>query len=148
MAAVCTAWNSGSGGRVLALRAPRDVPALLVDDEGFRPAEAGSVEAARPVNDALLEIGRELARVLYTSNGPYRQHPALHIRCCPTKRRRRTRSERSASPPSSSVKAAIMSEDVARGDQSFRTLFGPVWSVDPVSIDAVYDRYQNVYGQR
>jgi hypothetical protein len=51
--------------------------------EALRSAEAGSVEAARPVNDALLEIGRELVRVLYTSNGPYRQDPALHIPLLP-----------------------------------------------------------------
>ncbi len=44
---------------------------------------AGTVEAARPVNDALLRIGRELVRVLYTSNGPYRQDPALHIPLLP-----------------------------------------------------------------
>ena len=43
----------------------------------------GSIAAARPVNDALLEIGRELVRVLYTSQGPYRQDPALHIPLLP-----------------------------------------------------------------
>jgi N-acetylated-alpha-linked acidic dipeptidase len=46
-------------------------------------ADAGSVPAARPVNDALLKIGRALVRVLYSSAGTYRQDPALHIPLLP-----------------------------------------------------------------
>jgi hypothetical protein len=42
-----------------------------------------SVEAARPVNDVLLKIGRALVRVLYSANGPYRQDPALNIPLLP-----------------------------------------------------------------
>jgi N-acetylated-alpha-linked acidic dipeptidase len=36
-----------------------------------------TIEDARPFNDALLEIARELNRVLYAREGPYRQDPAL-----------------------------------------------------------------------
>lgn len=39
---------------------------------------AGTIEEARPVNDALLAIGRLLVRVLYTGEDRYRQDPALH----------------------------------------------------------------------
>ena len=42
-----------------------------------------SIEAARPVNDTLLRIGRELVRVLYSSAGAFRQDPALHIPLLP-----------------------------------------------------------------
>ena len=42
-----------------------------------------SVAAARPINDALLRIGRELVGVLYSSEGRYRQDPALHIPLLP-----------------------------------------------------------------
>jgi N-acetylated-alpha-linked acidic dipeptidase len=41
-------------------------------------AEPTSIQAARPVNDALIEISRELVRILYCSSGRYRQEPALH----------------------------------------------------------------------
>jgi hypothetical protein len=44
---------------------------------------ADSVQAARAVNDALLRIGRALVRVLYASEGAYRQDPALHIPLLP-----------------------------------------------------------------
>ena len=40
-------------------------------------AEIGSVVSARPYNDALLRIGRELVPVLYTRAGRFRQDPAL-----------------------------------------------------------------------
>jgi N-acetylated-alpha-linked acidic dipeptidase len=46
-------------------------------------AAADSVQAARAVNDALLRMGRALVRVLYSSAGPYRQDPALHIPLLP-----------------------------------------------------------------
>jgi N-acetylated-alpha-linked acidic dipeptidase len=44
---------------------------------------AGSVEAARPFNDALLKIARPLVSVLYSRAGTYRQDPALHIALLP-----------------------------------------------------------------
>jgi hypothetical protein len=42
-----------------------------------RAATADTVEAARPVNDALLRIGRLLVRALWTQEERYRQDPAL-----------------------------------------------------------------------
>jgi N-acetylated-alpha-linked acidic dipeptidase len=51
--------------------------------EGLYAAPPAALESARPTNDALLQIGRELVRVLYTSSGPYRQDPALHIPLLP-----------------------------------------------------------------
>ena len=45
------------------------------------------------------------------------------------------------------VKAAVMCEDVARTVHLARTLGVPV-PIDPADVDALYDRYQNVYGQR
>lgn len=43
----------------------------------YSGAAAASIEAARPYNDALLRIGRALVSVLYSSEGRYRQDPAL-----------------------------------------------------------------------
>jgi L-ribulose-5-phosphate 4-epimerase len=45
------------------------------------------------------------------------------------------------------VKAAVMCEDVARTVHLARAL-GPVESLEPQHIDALWERYQNVYGQR
>ncbi|MEV7226006.1 L-ribulose-5-phosphate 4-epimerase [Polymorphospora sp. NPDC051019] len=45
------------------------------------------------------------------------------------------------------VKAAVMCEDVARTAHLARALGQPV-PIDPADVDALYDRYQNVYGQR
>jgi L-ribulose-5-phosphate 4-epimerase len=45
------------------------------------------------------------------------------------------------------VKAAVMCEDVARTTLLARTL-GELTPLDPTAIDALYERYQNVYGQR
>jgi L-ribulose-5-phosphate 4-epimerase len=45
------------------------------------------------------------------------------------------------------VKAAVMCEDVARTVHISRQLGTPL-SIDPTDIDALHDRYQNVYGQR
>jgi N-acetylated-alpha-linked acidic dipeptidase len=46
----------------------------------YAKAEAvDSVAAARPINDALLRIGRLLVRVQYARDDRYRQDPALHI---------------------------------------------------------------------
>jgi N-acetylated-alpha-linked acidic dipeptidase len=44
---------------------------------------AQSVEAARPINDALLRAGRSLVSVLYSRDGRYRQDPALDIPALP-----------------------------------------------------------------
>jgi L-ribulose-5-phosphate 4-epimerase len=45
------------------------------------------------------------------------------------------------------VKRAVMCEDVARTVHLARTL-GPVVPLEAGAVDALYDRYQNVYGQR
>jgi L-ribulose-5-phosphate 4-epimerase len=45
------------------------------------------------------------------------------------------------------VKAAVMCEDVARTVHVARS-GGPLVPIAPGDIDALYDRYQNVYGQR
>jgi L-ribulose-5-phosphate 4-epimerase len=47
----------------------------------------------------------------------------------------------------SAVKAAVMCEDVARTIHLARQL-GPVEPLPAHQVDALYDRYQNVYGQR
>ena len=44
------------------------------------------------------------------------------------------------------VKAAVMCEDVARSTHIARQL-GPLAPIDEADVDALYDRYQNVYGQ-
>ena len=45
------------------------------------------------------------------------------------------------------VKAAVMCEDVARSVHIARQLGEPL-PIDPADIDALYNRYQNAYGQR
>ena len=45
------------------------------------------------------------------------------------------------------VKAAVMCEDVARSTHLAFQLGEPV-PIDPESVDALYRRYQDVYGQR
>ena len=47
----------------------------------------------------------------------------------------------------SAVKAAVMVEDVARTVHIARQLGEPV-AIDQADVDSLYDRYQNVYGQR
>ena len=49
--------------------------------------------------------------------------------------------------PRDAIKAAVMCEDAARIVHLARSL-GPVSPLEPDSVDALYDRYQNVYGQR
>ena len=49
--------------------------------------------------------------------------------------------------PREAVKAAVMCEDAARVVHLARAL-GPLEPLDQESVDALYDRYQNVYGQR
>jgi L-ribulose-5-phosphate 4-epimerase len=48
--------------------------------------------------------------------------------------------------PREAVKAAVMCEDVARTVHVARQLGAPL-PIDPADIDALYDRYQNEYGQ-
>ncbi|GGL07304.1 L-ribulose-5-phosphate 4-epimerase [Mangrovihabitans endophyticus] len=45
------------------------------------------------------------------------------------------------------VKAAVMCEDVSR-TLHLATQLGPVARLDPADVDRLYERYQNVYGQR
>jgi L-ribulose-5-phosphate 4-epimerase len=45
------------------------------------------------------------------------------------------------------IKAAVMCEDVARTVHMARQLGEPL-AIEPEHVDALYDRYQNVYGQR
>jgi len=47
----------------------------------------------------------------------------------------------------SAVKAAVMCEDVARTVHVARQLGDPI-AIDQIYVDQLYDRYQNVYGQR
>src|SRR4051812_6618268 len=49
--------------------------------------------------------------------------------------------------PEDAIKAAVMCEDVARTVHLARSLGEPI-PLTPEEIDALYDRYQNVYGQR
>lgn len=49
--------------------------------------------------------------------------------------------------PREAIKAAVMCEDAARIVHLARAL-GPVEPLEPESIDALYARYQSVYGQR
>jgi L-ribulose-5-phosphate 4-epimerase len=49
--------------------------------------------------------------------------------------------------PREAIKAAVMCEDVARTVHLARVL-GDVVPLDPDDIEALHDRYQNVYGQR
>ena len=49
--------------------------------------------------------------------------------------------------PREAIKAAVMCEDVARTVHLARTLGDPIPMAEQ-EIDALYDRYQNVYGQR
>jgi L-ribulose-5-phosphate 4-epimerase len=49
--------------------------------------------------------------------------------------------------PRDAIKAAVMCEDVARTVHLARSLGTPI-PLTPEEIDALYDRYQNVYGQR
>ena len=49
--------------------------------------------------------------------------------------------------PRTAVKAAVMCEDVARTVHISRQLGEPL-PIDQQHVDALFDRYQNVYGQR
>ena len=67
---------SGTRERAQSLRSALD--GLYAAADGI-----DSAEAARPVNDALLKIGRALVRVLYSKSGAFRQEPALDIPLLP-----------------------------------------------------------------
>jgi L-ribulose-5-phosphate 4-epimerase len=49
--------------------------------------------------------------------------------------------------PKAAVKAAVMCEDVARSTFIARQM-GPLVPIPQDDVDALYDRYQNVYGQQ
>ena len=49
--------------------------------------------------------------------------------------------------PRAAIKAAVMCEDAARTVHLARSL-GEIQPLDPEDVDALHDRYQNVYGQR
>jgi hypothetical protein len=61
-----------------ALAAASECRAAL-DDLYDRARGTPAIETARPINDALLRIGRVLVRVLYAREDRYRQDPALHV---------------------------------------------------------------------
>jgi N-acetylated-alpha-linked acidic dipeptidase len=62
-------------------RATRTIASL---DELYGAArDVSSVEQARPINDALLRIGRAVVPVLYSREGRFRQDPALDIPLLP-----------------------------------------------------------------
>jgi hypothetical protein len=54
-----------------------------LDRLAARAARVETVEEARPVNDALLRLGRLLVRALWTTEERYRQDPALRAPPCP-----------------------------------------------------------------
>jgi L-ribulose-5-phosphate 4-epimerase len=79
------------------------------------------------------EIGKAVVQTLTGSRSPavlLRQHGVFTI----------------GANPRAAVKAAVMCEDVARTVHLARQL-GPVEALAPKDIDALYDRYQNIYGQ-
>ena len=80
------------------------------------------------------EIGHGIVATLGSAARPRCSCAAMA--CSPSGRPRKTR-----------VKAAVMCEDVAKTVHLARTLGTPV-PLAQEEIDALYDRYQNVYGQR
>ena len=80
------------------------------------------------------DIGREIVETLDGQRSPavlLRGHGVFALGACAR----------------DAVKAAVMCEDAARTVHLARML-GAVEPLPPESIDALYDRYQNVYGQR
>jgi L-ribulose-5-phosphate 4-epimerase len=80
------------------------------------------------------DIGREVVEALESSRSPavlLRNHGVFAL----------------GEGPRHAVKAAVMCEDVARTVHLARSL-GPVERLAQESIDALYERYQTVYGQR
>jgi L-ribulose-5-phosphate 4-epimerase len=80
------------------------------------------------------EIGREIVDTLESSRSPavlMRNHGVFTL----------------GEGPRDAVKAAVMCEDVARTVHLARSL-GPIERLARESIDALYERYQTVYGQR
>ncbi|HWI70922.1 MAG TPA: L-ribulose-5-phosphate 4-epimerase [Baekduia sp.] len=80
------------------------------------------------------ELGRAVVATLAESRSPaalMRNHGVFTI----------------GAAPRDAIKAAVMCEDVARTAHLARALGDPI-PLAPEDIDALYDRYQNVYGQR
>jgi L-ribulose-5-phosphate 4-epimerase len=80
------------------------------------------------------EIGRGIVQTLAGHNSPavlMRAHGVFTV----------------GATPRDAIKAAVMCEDVARTVHLARVL-GDVTPLDPDDIEALHDRYQNVYGQR
>ena len=80
------------------------------------------------------EIGRAVVATLAGSRSPavlMRNHGVFTI----------------GARPRDAIKAAVMCEDVARTAHLARELGEPI-ALAPEDIDALYDRYQHVYGQR
>ena len=114
----------------------REIPCLLtaMADEFGGPIPCGGF--------ALIggeQIGAEVVRVLSGHRSPaiiLQSHGVFTIG--PT--------------PKAALKAAVMAEDVARSVslavQLAASLGTPVKTLAPADIDRLYDRYQNVYGQR
>jgi L-ribulose-5-phosphate 4-epimerase len=80
------------------------------------------------------DIGREIVETLEPSRSPavlMRNHGVFTL----------------GETPRAAVKAAVMCEDVARTVHLARAL-GPIERLEQTSVDALYERYQTVYGQR
>ena len=80
------------------------------------------------------DIGREIVDTLEASRSPavlMRNHGVFTI----------------GVTARAAVKAAVLCEDVARTTHISRHL-GPAVPIDPTDVDSLFDRYQNVYGQR
>jgi L-ribulose-5-phosphate 4-epimerase len=86
-------------------------------------ARIGDEEIGRAVVDTL--AGRRSRAVLLRNHGVFTVGPDARA----------------------AIKAAVMCEDVARTVHLARALGDPI-PLHPEDIDALYDRYQNVYGQR
>ena len=114
----------------------REIPCILtaMADEFGGPIPCGAF--------ALIggeQIGAEVVRVLTGHRSPaiiLQSHGVFTI----------------GKTPRAALKAAVMAEDVARSVflavQLAAGLGTPVKTLDPTDIDSLYDRYQNVYGQR
>jgi L-ribulose-5-phosphate 4-epimerase len=80
------------------------------------------------------DIGREIVETLESSRSPavlMRNHGVFTL----------------GETPRAAVKAAVMCEDVAR-TVHLASALGPIERLEQASVDALYERYQTVYGQR
>src|SRR5690349_16777649 len=108
-----------------------EIPCVLT---GMADEFGGPVPVAPFARIGGEEIGRAIVETLAGSRSPavlLRSHGVFTI----------------GPSAKAAVKAAVLCEDVARAVHLARTL-GEVKPLDPADIDALYDRYQNVYGQR